>query len=196
MDGLTNIINKIHEQCDAECQNILTSAKSASEQIISDSKAKADAAVSQIKLKADAECAIIDKKAASSADLEYRRYVLAEKSRILDATVKHALETIKNSDDEVYFGYIEKLLISGALTGEGIVRMSSFDLDRLPASFEAKINELLGEGKSIKISNEASDIDMGFVIEYPEMRVDCTFSSLINDKMDDIKDKLSQALFA
>ncbi|MBO4950693.1 MAG: V-type ATP synthase subunit E [Clostridia bacterium] len=196
MDGLTNIINKIHEQCDAECKNLLASAKSDAEQIISDSKAEADAAVSQIKLKADAECAIIDKKAASSADLEYRRYILAEKSRILDETVKHALEAIKNSDNEVYFGYIEKLLTSGALTGEGVVRMSSFDLNRLPAGFEDRINGLLEKGKSIKISNDASDIDMGFVIEYSEMRVDCTFSSLINDKIDDIKDKLSRALFA
>ena len=48
----------------------------------------------------------------------------------------------------------------------------------------------------VKISDKAAAIDGGFVIEYPEMKVDCSVSSLIDDKLDLIRDKLSKVLFA
>ena len=62
--------------------------------------------------------------------------------------------------------------------------------------FCKKINGLLGETKKVSISDNPFDIDSGFVIEYPEIRVDCSFESIIRDKNDEIRDELTRVLFA
>ncbi len=196
MDGLTNIIAKIHEQNDAECQNVLASAKEKAEKILADAKIEAADAAKTIDNDTKNKCSIISSKAVSTADLEYKRAILSKKSEILDKAVADALSAIKNSSDDVYFGYIEKLLLSNALSGNGVLKMSENDLKRMPDDFEKKMNAKLTDGKSITVSAEGALFDSGFVIEYPEMRVDCTFASLVNDKLDEIRDELSRVLFA
>ena len=196
MDGLTNIIAKIHEQNDAECENVLASAKKEAEEILEKAQAEAKEASLKIAEKTDSEEAVARSRAVSSAETEYKRAVLSKKSELLDMAVKNALEQIKNIPDDVYFGYIEKLIVSNALEGVGKVIMSERDLTRLPKGFEEKVCSLLSDGKKIEISKDTLDFDGGFVIEYSEVCIDCSFSSLINDKMDEIRDELSKVLFA
>jgi vacuolar-type H+-ATPase subunit E/Vma4 len=88
------------------------------------------------------------------------------------------------------------LIIKNALNGKGSLSLSKKDLERLPENFEGKINSQLSDGKSIEISGNAASFDGGFVVEYPEMRIDCTFESLLNDKIDEVRDELSKILFA
>ena len=196
MDGLTNIIAKICEENDAECAAVLESAQKKAQAILEDARISSEniksAYESGVKAKADS----ISSKAVSSSELEYKRVILAFKSKTLDEVINNAVQSIADIDGETYFSYMEKLVLSSALTGEGTIKFSKKDLDRLPKGFEALLNSLLGEGKSLIISKDAIDCIGGFIIEYPEMKIDCTLSSLVRDKYDEIRDEINKVLFA
>ena len=196
MDGLTNIIAKIEEQNNAECSAIIREAENKAVEIIA--AAEKNAADVSRKIAADAEgkARIISLKAESSSELEYKRALLSKKSELIDSCISASLEQICACEDEVYFCYIEKLLLSGAVDGEGVVFFNAKDLARLPAGFCNKINSQLGDGKKLKISDKTVSCMGGCVIEYPEMRIDCTFESLVSDKMEDIRDEINRALFS
>ena len=196
MDGLTNIIDKINEKNDADCKQIIESAEEKAKRILEDAEQTAQKSVEEINAAYKSRADVINAKAISGAQLEYKRIVLSEKSRIIDSCVDRALATACESSDEVYFGYFEKLVCSHALCGEGTMKMSKKDLERLPDGFENKLCNLLPKDKTLKISKVAIDCDGGFIIEYPEMKVDCTFKSLIEDNIDDIRDCISSYLFA
>lgn len=196
MDGLTNIIAKIGEQNDVDCASVLESAKNKAQAILEEARVSAEKVTNDYKAEIKAKADVISSKAVSSSELEYKRVILAFKSKTLDEVIENAVKSIADCDAETYFGYIKKLVISGALCGEGVIRMSTADLGRLPKDFVSGINSELGEGKKVSVSNKAIDCDGGFVIEYPEMRVDCTLSSLVRDKHDEIRDEINKLLFA
>ena len=196
MDGLTNIIAKIDEQNTAECKAIIDSAEVKAKAIIEDAKLTAKSVSDKIIADASKKAAVIDSKAVSSSELEYKRVLLAKKAEIIDSCLSMALEAIADCGDEEYFGHIEKLILSGAVEGEGVVYFNNKDNSRLPEGFIKNMNEKLGEGKKIKLSDKVISCIGGCVIEYPEMRIDCSFESLVADKKDDIRDEINRALFA
>ena len=196
MDGLTNIIAKIHEQNELECKGILETAQHKAKDILDTAKSEAARVSAEISASCDHQVNVINSRALAGADAEYKRAILSKKSELIDSAIKSALESIKSSPTDVYFGYIEKLVLKNALEGDGTVFMSTADISRLPQDFEDRVNKALPESKRLVISKDALNIDGGFVIDYPEMRVDCTLESLVSDKLDEIRDELSRVLFA
>lgn len=196
MDGLTKIIDKINEQCDADCKAVLDSANKRAEEIIQKAKDDAVAFSDEILAMAQEKCKVIDSKAVSSSELEYKRTILSKKSEILDEVVKKAVDKILSADADTYFGFIAKLVAANAVFGKGVVIMSENDLSRLPEGFEKKLNSLLDDGKSVVVSKSALDLDGGVVIEYDEIRIDCSIASLAEDKKDEIRDEINKVLFA
>lgn len=196
MDGLTNIIAKIHEQNELECQNILSAANEKAKEILDEANSEAYRISLEISASCNERLAVIDARAKASLDAEYKRAILSKKSELINSAVKSAIDSIKSSPAEVYFGYIEKLVLKNALDGTGVVSMSKADVLRLPAGYAERINKALPDTKRLEFSESAAPFDGGFVIDYPEMRVDCTFESLVSDRLDEIRDELSRVLFA
>lgn len=196
MDGLTNIITKINEQSDAQCEAVINLAKDKANNILEKAKSEAEQYLNDNKEALEKLSAAEKAKADSAADFEYKRVMLGKKCEIIDTCLEKALESMCKARDEVYFGYVKTLALKHALKGEGSVSFSKKDLDRLPDGFENELNKGLCEGKKLKISQQTLDTDGGFVINYPEMRVDCTFSSLLEENADSIKDAINKLLFS
>ena len=196
MDGLTNIITKIQEQNALECKKIISEAEGEAKRVISNAELEAEnialAAEKEIKEKSD----VIKSKAESASLLEYKRVVLSEKSVILDEIISDAVKCIVSSDDSVYFEYMINLIKANALHGDGSIRFNDKDLKRLPKGFENMLSKICEDKGKLIVSNIPYDCDGGFVIEYPEMRIDCTLSSLVEDKIEQIRDEISKTLFA
>ncbi len=196
MDGLTNIITKISQQNDEQCASVIASAKEKAQAVIDNAKKEADEFVAKQKSYLEEKNASEKSKAESSAEFEYKRVLLEKKCALIDECMKKALDEMCNAPCEQYFANVKALAVKYALKGEGTVLFNKKDLDRLPDGFESLLNGALEEGKTLKISNDSSDIDSGFVINYPEMRVDCTFSSLMEENADSIKDAVNRILFS
>ena len=82
------------------------------------------------------------------------------------------------------------------MQGIGSITFNQRDKARMPEDFVNNLNKSLPDGKSIELSESVGNFNGGFTISYPEMLVDCTFESLLDDNADDIKDALGQILFA
>lgn len=196
MDGLNNIIEKIKLQNESECLSVIESAEKKAKEIKENAKAELEIVCNKIKADTDEKISVIMSKAKSTADLEYKRVLLLEKGRIVSDIMKEAYNSLCNAESEVYFSNLEKLVLKNAIMGKGKIVLSEKDNKRLPADFLDGINKKLGEGKELVLSEAFLNTDGGFVLEYSEIKVDCTFSSLIDENADDIKDEISKLLFA
>lgn len=195
MDGLTNIISKINSDAQNECELIINSAKQKAKDIISEANTNASEEKEKILLNAKKKAEIINSKALSGSELEYKRILLAEKCRIIDEVLKESVDYICNLDEQSYFELLKKLALTNALCGEGVVFFNKRDFERLPLGYFDALNSLMDKGKTLRLSESTVACSAGFVIEYDDMRVDCTIESLISDKADEIRDELSKILF-
>ncbi len=196
MDGLTNIITKITQQNAEQCEAIFCSAKEKALSIVKNAEKEAERYLEKERAYLEQKNASDKSKAESTAEFEYKRVILEKKCALIDECMKKALEEMCALPDEQYFANVKALAVKYALKGEGTVFFNKTDTDRLPKGFEKELNDALLDGRTIVISKENADIDSGFVIDYPEMRVDCTFSSLMEENADSIKDAVNRMLFS
>jgi V/A-type H+-transporting ATPase subunit E len=196
MDGLTKIISKIQSDADSQCEAILSKAREQAQAILNEAKIKAEKQESIILEKAVIDANLIAEKAESACELTQKRVMLETKGNIIKEVTNDALNYLCNLEVSEYFDNIKFLVKSNALSGNGTIMFNSVDFGRIPCDFEKVVNELLDDDKSISVSNETINCKGGFVLSYDEMRVDCTFESLIEDASETIKDKLNEVLFS
>lgn len=196
MDGLTKIISKIQSDANSQVEAIISKANEQAQRIIDDAKADAEKKSSEIIEKANAEAKLISEKALSSCELTQKRVILETKGTIINEVVAETLNYLCTLSDKEYFDIIKILVKTNALTGCGKIMFNKEDYNRIPAGFDKALNECLDKDKNISISDVSISCKGGFVLSYDEMRVDCTFESLIDDASETIKDKLNEVLFS
>ncbi len=195
MTGLEKIIKKIEADSNAECEVILSAANAEAGAILK--KAAEDAEL--IKERA-MEAAIKENEKdktfiSSKAELDLKKGLLAEKVAIVNSVIDSALKKLRALPDEEYFKTLSPLVLKYAQNGSGTLRFSSADLKRIPSGFKEDLNKALGDSRSVTISSEPVDIDGGFVLVYENIEQNCSFSSLLATKTDEIKDELYALLF-
>ncbi len=196
MDGLTKILSKIQSDANEQCELILKKANEQASDILREAKEEAEKQCSEITEKAAAQAKLISEKADSSCELLQKRTLLEAKGEIIKNVTENAIVYLCTLSVEEYFENIKTLALSNALSGEGKMFFNKTDYDRIPDGFEESLNKLLPNGKTVVVADEQITCRGGFVLSYPEMRVDCTFESLIEDATEEIKDKLNQVLFS
>ncbi len=84
--------------------------------------------------------------------------------------------------------------VRNACKGEGELRLSKADLDRVPSGFVERINAELKDG-SVKLAAQGADIENGFILVYGDIEINCTFRALINEQKDTIREKVCGVIF-
>lgn len=196
MSGLEKIIDKIHEENNRECAQIISDADKKAKKIKSDEIAAANVDAETIIKKAKEQCALTDEKAKSGAALLEKKIRLEIKNKIIGETVNKVKNQLKGLEDAEYFALIERLIKAYAKEGEGTLEFSASDLKRIPDGFEKKINSSLPDGAVVKISNTPIETDGGFILSYEDIEENCTFDALIETNIDAVRDKLNAELFS
>ena len=89
-----------------------------------------------------------------------------------------------------------RLAKKSALPKEGQIHFSRKDLLRLPAGFEAALNDALKEtGGILHISDIPKDLDGGFILSYGGIEENCSFDALFDSERDALKDLVYPILF-
>lgn len=191
MNGLEQILLKIEEDNNLEIKKILDDGKSKADAYVSEIKSKAETEAAAIKASAEKKAALMIENAKSGCESYIKREELAAKSEIVSDCISSAGAQIKSMDQDRYFESIVALIMKYAHEGEGELMMNSRDIERMPRGFLKKVNaELKKSGSSLVLSDTPADIDSGFIIRYGGIEENCTFDALIEDKIDEIKDKL------
>ena len=196
MSGLEKIIDKINADCKAECDGIISNAENKAKKLIDEKVSVANEEAEKIIAKAKEQCALTDEKARNGAELLEKKIKLQVKNEIITEIIENAKTALKGLSDKEYFAIIEELIIANVSKGEGVLKFSSQDLERLPKDFEKTINAKLTDGKTVKVSDMPLDIQGGVVLSYEDIEENCSFDALIETNIDTIRDKLNTEIFA
>ena len=174
MSGLDRIIEKINADSLASCREIADQAQKKAQDIAEDANAHAEKAYSDIIADAEKKAQSILNMSEANISGIARRAELSAKVEAVDAAIEAAYDAMCNMGADDYFAALEKLAVRNACKGEGELRLSKADLDRVP---------------------QGADIENGFILVYGDIEINCTFRALINEQKDTIREKVCGVIF-
>lgn len=194
MTGLEKIIGRIESDSADKCKSIIADANAKAERILKDAQAECDRINESVlaEIKTSGERA--KELAESSAHQKSNQTLLAAKIEAINEAIANASLAIKNLPDDKYFSALTALAVSNAMPGNGVMRLSKGDLERLPEGFEKNINSKL-EGRTISVSGDPAGISDGFILVYGDIEINCTVDALIEEKRDELKEKICSIIF-
>jgi V/A-type H+-transporting ATPase subunit E len=121
--------------------------------------------------------------------------LLKAKNQLIDEVVEMALKRVRDLQGDDYLSLVKKLILKHSLKGEGVLRFSEKDLPRITDTFLNKVNSMLKEDGKHVVKGESIDIKDGFVIEYRDVDINCTFEALIKGMEEEIREQVYRVLF-
>ena len=171
-------------------------ANAEAEAVIKAAEEEAKAEAGRISSKAERDAADYAKRVASSVDMRRKQAYLAAKQEVISHVLESAYSTVMNLEVKEYFDMLEKLLERYVLPEEGEICFSAKDLGRMPEGFSGKIKTIAAnKGGSLTLSDEARDIDGGFLLVYGGIEENCTIKAVFDAKREELSDQVNRLLF-
>lgn len=197
MAGLEKIMSQILEEANGEASEIINKAQEEANAILAKADAECKKMEDESVEKEKARQLAHEERLKSSAQLKKRQVVLLAKQQIISDMLERAYEALLQQDIESYFVLIKKMLEKFTLAKAGQIYFSDRDLKRMPSGFEAEIEKIASEKDgSLTLVKEAKAIDGGFILVYGGIEENCSFKALLNEKKEELADKVQRLLFA
>lgn len=196
MGGLDEIISQIKSDAQAEVDNIMADVNKQCDSIREESEIQ-NAKIAKAENKKSEQASLLEfEKIKSNAEMKMKRELLNAKQRIIANIIDKAYKKIISLPDEEYFEIMLQIAKIYVQPGNGVVRFSSFDLKRIPADFNSKLNEIAkSAGGNLQVSGEAVDINGGMILDYGDIEENCTIKALFNNKKEKIQDNINKLIF-
>lgn len=188
MNGLEQIMAKIDNDTDVEIERLSADKKADAEKTVSQITADAEIIAKKIIADAKKSAAQITENAKSGCESYIKKEKLAAKTDVIGECMEYAQKRIDETDTERYFKMIETLIARYAHQESGVLLMNSRDKERMPQGFMGNLNA------ELVLSEENADIESGCIIRYGGIEENCTFEALVEEKRDEIRDKLFKLL--
>lgn len=189
MSGLDKITARMLEECEAECAGIDDAASLAAANTLAAAETEAMRLIAEARESAEKDAVRVIAGARSAAALNERRELLAVKVALIDETLSQAQLYLHSLNTEDYFRVLFALAARSRQPGVGVMRLNAGDLARMPSSFLKQL------GAGIRVSDEAIDIEDGFVLVYGDIEMNCTFAALFGACREELKAKAAEILF-
>ena len=197
MTGLEKMTNQILEEANASANSKKAEAAAEADRIKAAAEAEADAKAAEIAQKSAADLAGYQERVKSSADLRRRTALLAAKQELIAETIQKAYDTFCAKDDAEYFDTLKKMVEKFAAPQKGEISLNAQDLVRLPAGFEAEVNEIAKKkGGSLVLSKTPATVEKGFLLSYGGIEENCSFKAMFDAKKDECQDLVQKILFS
>lgn len=194
MTGLEKILSTIEQDSNDRCREITEQAQKQAQEIIDTASAKAQENIANAKASVDKKVAEHDGAIEASVSMTKNRIILEGKLDIISSTLDRALEVIKALPKKEYFEILKGLILKNVRKGEGVLRLSEEDTEKLPSNFIDSINNALKRGYKISLG-ESADIDSGFILVYGDIDINCSFDAVASAKREELRDTLNEMLF-
>ena len=194
MTGLEKILSTIEQDSNDRCREITEQAQKQAQEIIDAASAKAQEDIANAMASVDKRVAEHDGAIEASASMTKNRIILEGKLDIISSTLERALEVIKALPKKEYFEILKGLILKNVRKGEGVLRLSKEDTEKLPSNFIDSINNALKRGYKISLG-ESADIDSGFILVYGDIDINCSFDAVASAKREELRDTLNEMLF-
>lgn len=197
MTGLEKMKSRILEEARSSAEVKIQDAQRQAQELLDEKKGQAERAAAAILAKARVDAEGLKEKAVSASDLERRTKLLSARQEIIGEVLAEAYRKIKDMDAAAYFGLVEKLLDHYVLPQEGEIHFSPADAQRMPAGFEAKIQEAArAKGGALTLAEGDALVPDGFVLVYGGVEENCTFKAIFETRRDEMSDRVQKRLFS
>ncbi len=197
MSGLEKIIDQIQRDAAAACAEIQAKSDAEKAEILAkatDTCAKMDA---QASLDAEALRADLLSRGKSSAQMQRKNRILTAKQTMIQDVIAQSREKLSALPTVDYFVLLLKLTRKYVQKGDGVMYLSQTDLQRAPAYFPGKLNEIAQEkGGTLVLSDKPRDIGGGFVLAYGGIEENCSFEALFEAEKERLQDIVRAQLFS
>lgn len=129
--------------------------------------------------------------AQSACELAGRNAALLRRRQEIDKTVAALMETLCGLEDGAYFDRLVALAAPYA-GREGVLWLNERDLARLPADFTERLQAV---GVTATVSKTPRAMPGGFVLQCGEIEYCADFAAIIEEKRDEIEDRVHRELF-
>ena len=195
--SLENILKRIEGDAKAEADKLKSRASASADEIVKKAQAEAKALKEQMLEDARGKAEQRKERLISTAHLDFRKALLAEKQSAIDAAFKEALENLLNMEDEEYRKVIKDMILPNVRTGDEEIILSDRDKARLGENFLEEINNQLtkngGKG-NLTISQDTYGMLGGFVLRRGKIELNSSFESLFKSSRDDLESEVSKIL--
>jgi V/A-type H+-transporting ATPase subunit E len=134
----------------------------------------------------------------STARLDFRKALLAEKQRAIDNAFQEAVDSLIRMNDNEYRKIIRSMILSNVQTGDEEIILSKRDKSRLGNNFVKDVNRQLAKngGKgNLTLSKETYNMAGGFILRRGKIELNSTFGTLFKSSRDELESEVSKILF-
>lgn len=196
MSGLDKMKARILEEADHSAQEIVAKAESEAQSALQTATEEAAAEAEKITERAEKNAEDYAKRVESSVEMHRKQARLAAKQEVIGKILASAYEAIMSLSTEDYFEMLGKMLEKNVLSGDGTICFSAKDLKRMPEQFRDRIKSTAASaGGTLEISDEAQNIDGGFLLIYGGVEENCTIKAVFDAKKEELSDQVNRLLF-
>jgi len=186
-------------------EKILNEAKASADKIKAETDAKLNtlnAANAQELSAYEQETQRLCEKAASEskerilagARMAASRQATETKRQMLNKVIEKTADKTKSMDDAEYLGLIEGLIIASVKTGSEEIVIGTNE-KRINEDFVRKINQKLGKKGNLKIADDKTDMEAGFMLREGKRRINASLDVMLKVAAQELEGKLSEILF-
>ena len=188
MNGKENIIQRILDDAEVKCTQIVDNANKSAEQIVAQAKAvsQSDFALLQHKLEAQRNDKVNN--AILQAQMESRKYALAQKQALIGQCYDKAKQSLASLSDKERGAFLRNVLTKFAEDGETVFVNAN----------DSKLvtDKLLAEtGKKLTLGKTTAGIDGGVILEGDGYVKDLSLTRLIDYARQNTEGAVAHALF-
>lgn len=194
MSGLEKITEHIINDAKGKAEEIINKAKSEADEIIRANDEKNTALINENKEKILSETTKITQMAASSDRQEERQALLDVKNSVIKEIIKSAEDKILNMSKQDYVECLKTILKNFISCEKGEILFSKTDKKLLDDDFISYCKEV-SDGNLV-VSEEIAQIERGFIIRYGKIEQNCSISSIIEEKYNELTDLVNDYISA
>jgi V/A-type H+-transporting ATPase subunit E len=198
MNGIENIIRRIEEDCAKELEAIRKASEEECAEISRKYKRQAEDEYSKIVEAGRTQAAQRRERILSSAAMDAKKQVLAEKQAIISKAFSRAREMILGLGDSEYLDFLGSLAASASTTGRELIVLSPKDASKYGEKVVSAANELLkqrGKTAQLSLSSETRNIPGGLILLNGRVEANCSVDILVELYRSELTSRLAGALF-
>lgn len=191
--GLSVILSQIDKEAQEAAAAVKAKAKAEADEIIADANKEAARIIDNAEVSAEKAYKSACRREENSIQHRMAQELLSEKQRLINNLIAESADKLKNIDKEQYFEFLIALTKKYVRNIPGTMLLSENDIHRMSKSFSDYIKRELPNLKT-----EASKrIDSGFIVKYDDIDIEenCTLDALVEENIDNIKEKVLKSLF-
>lgn len=198
MNGIDKITARIQAEADAANAALLKKAEQEAAAVLEEYKQTAQAEYSALRAEAETAANSQKEQLISAARLEVNKQLLQVRQELMAEAFEKAAGELRALPADRYLLLLTRLAVSASRTGSEEVILNEADRAQYGEQTVASANAALataGKPANLTLSDKTYAMDGGLVLKEGNIEVNCSLSSLIENRREELSVEVARILF-